>query len=73
MADKDYDRDYEAAANEEPDVEGHDFDGPRDFDAAGRRDWEGPSDYEAATDKEPDVEAHDFEGPREFEGAREFE
>lgn len=69
MADKDYDRDMEATKDTEPDTEAHDFEGPRDFEAAGRRDSEAPSDYEAADD----VEAHDFEGPRDFEGAREFE
>ena len=34
MADKDYDRDYEATADKEPDVEAHDFEGPRDFEGA---------------------------------------
>lgn len=70
MTDKDFDRDYEATNDAEPDTEAHDFEGPRDFEAAGRRDWEAPSDMEAAA---ADVEAHDFEGPRDFEGAREFE
>jgi hypothetical protein len=69
VADKDYDRDMEATEDKEPDTEAHDFEGPRDFEAAGRRDWEAPSENEAAAD----VEAHDFEGPRDFEGAREFE
>jgi hypothetical protein len=73
VADKDFDRDMEAAKDAEPDTEAHDFEGPRDFEAAGRRDWEAPSDYEAAADAAADVEAHDFDGPRDFEGAREFE